>query len=129
MYKAFNKTKAIRKYTEDLTLHTVVTSCILGRKKTYIYVVGAKIVTPRVKQIDTPICFLQKQFGNFIFDQKKKYSDMLDYMCTKPCSGPIISQRIKYMTGFRLYPTSDAKHYQLMRLHEFAVNNVLLWDV
>ena len=26
------------------------------------------------------------------------------------------------MTGFRLYPTSDAEHYQLMILNEFIVN-------
>ena len=30
---------------------------------------------------------------------------------TKPYSGPIISQSAKWMTGFRLYPTSDAEHY------------------
>ena len=43
-------------------------------------------------------------------------------MCTKPYSGPIISWINKWMTGFRLYPTSDTEHYQLMKLHEFIVD-------
>ena len=44
-------------------------------------------------------------------------------MCTKPCSGPIISQS-KWMTGLRFYPNSDTEHYQFMRLHEFIVKKM-----
>ena len=47
---------------------------------------------------------------------------MPEDMCNKPCSGPIINQTTKWMTGFRLYPTSDTEHYQLMRLYKFVVN-------
>ena len=47
---------------------------------------------------------------------------MLEDMCTKTCSGPIISQSTKWMTGLRFYPTSDTEHYQLMRLYDFFVN-------
>ena len=43
-------------------------------------------------------------------------------MCTKPFSGPIFSQITKWMTGFKLYTTSDIEHYQLMILHEFVMN-------
>ena len=35
-------------------------------------------------------------------------------ICTKPCSGPIISRSNKWMTGFRFYPTSETEHYQFM---------------
>ena len=47
---------------------------------------------------------------------------MPEDMCTKICSGPIISQSNKWMNGFILYPTSDIEHYQLMGLNEFVVN-------
>ena len=52
----------------------------------------------------------------------EKYSVMYPDMCTKPCSGPIISRITKYMTDIRLYPTSDSEHYQLMMLYDFVVN-------
>ena len=40
-----------------------------------------------------------------------KYSVIPAYMCTKPCSVPIISWSTKWMTGFRFYLTSDTEHY------------------
>ena len=42
-------------------------------------------------------------------------------MCIKPCSGPIISQGNKWMTGFRSYTTSETEHYQFKRLHKYIV--------
>ena len=45
-------------------------------------------------------------------------------MCMKPCSGPIISQSTKYMTGFRFYPTSEIEQYQFMILHNFIVKEM-----
>ena len=87
-----------------------------------IYVVEAKTVTPRVKHIDIPVCFLLDQFDNGLFLPKyEKSSVMPAYMCTKTCLGPIISQSTKWMTRFRLYPTSETQHYKLTRLHEFIV--------
>ena len=47
---------------------------------------------------------------------------MLEDMCIKPCSGPIISQGNKWTTGFIFYPTSDTEHYHLVILHEFVVD-------
>ena len=76
---------------EALSLHTgaptvhweYITSCIS--------VVGSKIVTPRVKQMDIPVCFLQEQFDNGIFVPKyEKSSVTTEDMCTKSCSGPMI---------------------------------------
>ena len=84
--------------------------------------VEAKRVTPRVKHIDIPVCFLQKQFDNGLFLPKYENSSVItEDMCTKPCSGTIISRSTKCMTGLRFYPTSDTEHYQLMRLHELIV--------
>ena len=80
-------------------------------KKRCIYVVEAEIVTPRVKHIDIPVCFLQEKIDNCIFVPKyDKSSVMTADMCTKPCSGPIISRSTEWMTGFRLYPTSDTEN-------------------
>ena len=82
------------------------------------FLLKQKIVTPRVKHIDIPVCFLQEQFYNGLFLPKyEKSSFMPAYMCTKQCSGPIISRSTKSMTGFIFYPTSETEHYQFMILH------------
>ena len=87
-----------------------------------IYVVEAKRVTPKVKHIDIPVCFLQQQFyKGFFIPKYEKSSVMLEDMCIKPCSGPIISRINKLMTGFRFYPTGETEHNQFMRLHKFIV--------
>ena len=107
--------EALALYTGAPTVHWEDnTSCIS--------VVEDEKVTPRVKHIDIPVCFLQEQFDNGLFLPKyEKSSVMTADMCTKPCSGSIISRVTKWMTGFRFYPTSEIEHYQFMRLHEFIV--------
>ena len=93
MYKAVKKTKAIRRYMEASELHTGAPKVQWEFKKSLISVVESKIVTPRVKHIYVTIYFLQKQFDNGLFIPKyENYSVMTEYVCTKPCSGPIISQ-------------------------------------
>ena len=83
------------------------------------------MVTPRVKHIDIPVCFLQEKFDNGIFIPKYEKSSVMPVdMCTKPSSGTIIIWSTKWMTGFRLYPTSETENYQLMRLHECIVNEM-----
>ena len=122
MYKAVKKNKVIQRYMEDLALHTGAPTVNWEDNTSCISVVEAKIVTPRVKPIDIPVCFLLEQFGNDLFLPKyEKSSVMLADMCTKPCQGPIISRSTKWMTGFRLYPTSEIEHYQFTILHEFIV--------
>ena len=107
---------------ESLSLHTGATTVQWEYNTSCISVVEAKIVTPRVKHIDIPVYFLPEQFDNGIFLPKyEKSSVMPSDMCTKPCSGPIISRSTKWMTGFRLYPTSETEHYQFTILHEFIV--------
>ena len=117
------KTKVIRRHTEASSLHTGAPTVHWEDKIIYIYVVEAKILTPRVKPIDIPVYFLQEQFGNDLFLPKdEKYSFVPADMCTKPCLGPIISRSNKRITGFRFYPTSDTEHYELMRFNEYIVN-------
>ena len=94
----------------------------IGKTTEFVFVVKAKRVTPRVKHIDIPVCFLIDKFDNNLFLPKYENSSVMQvYMCTKPFSGPIISRSTKWMTGFRFYPTSEIEHYQIMRLHEFIM--------
>ena len=67
MYKAVRKTKAIRRYMEALALHTGTPTVHWEDNTSCISVVGAKIVTPKVKHIDIPVCFIQEQFDNDLF--------------------------------------------------------------
>ena len=101
---------------EALALHTGAPTVHWEENTSCIYFVKDKIVTPRVKHIDIPVCFLQEQFDN------DNSSVILSDMCTKPCAGPIIIRIAKWITGFRLYPNSDTEHYHIMRLHEFVVD-------
>ena len=103
---------------EAIELHTGAPIVHWEYNTSRIYVVEAKRVPPRVKHIDITVCFLQEQFDNGLFLPKyEKSSVMPADMCTKPCSGPIISRSTKWMTGFRLYPNSETEHYQFIRLH------------
>ena len=81
--------EALALYTGAPTVHWEDnTSCIS--------VVEAKRVTPQVKHIDIPVCFLQEQFDNGLFLPKYENSSVMTAdMCTKPCSGPIISRSTK----------------------------------
>ena len=58
MYEAVKKNKVIRRYTEALELHTGSHTVHWEDNTSRIYAVEAKIVTPRVKHIDIPVCFL-----------------------------------------------------------------------
>ena len=117
MYKA-TQNKVIQRYMEALALHTGAPTVHWEDNINCIYFVESKRVTPRVKHIDINVCFLQEKFDNGLFIPKyEKSSVLLADMCTKPCSGPIISWSTKFMTGFSLYPTSDTEHYQPMILY------------
>ena len=108
---------------EALVLHNGAPTVHWDDNTSCISVVEAKIVTPRVKHIDIPVYFLQDQFDNGLFIPKYgKSSVMPADMCTKPCSGPIISWSTKWMTGFIFYITSDTEHYQFMIVQKNIVN-------
>ena len=44
---------------EDLEIYTGAPTVHWEDNTSFIYVVDAKLVTPRVKKIDIPVCFLQ----------------------------------------------------------------------
>ena len=103
---------------EVLALHTGTTTVNWEYNTSCIYVVESKRVTPLVKHIDIPVCFLPEHFDNGLFLPKYENSSVMPAdMCTKPCSGPIISRITKWMTGLRFYPTSETEQYQFMILH------------
>ena len=101
-----------------LPLHTGALPVNWDDKKRCISVVEAKIVTTTVKHIDIPVYFIQYIFDNGLFISKYDNSSIvLADMCTKPCSGPIISRSTKWITELRLYPTMNTEQYQLIILH------------
>ena len=122
MYKDAKKTEFLRRYMKVLSLHTGAHTVQWEYNTCFIAVVGAKRVTPRLKHIYIPVCYVQEQFDNVLFLQKYDNSIVMPSdVCTKPCSGPIIIRSTKWMTGFGFYPTSETEHYKFMRLHEFIV--------
>ena len=71
---------------QALSLHTGAPTVHWEYNTSCIYVVEAKRLTPRVKHIDIPVCFLLEQIDNGIFIPKyEKSSFMPEDMCTKPC--------------------------------------------
>ena len=70
MYKAVNKTKAIRRYMEALALHNGAPKVHWGYNTICISVVEVKRVTPIVKHIDITVCFLLEKFNNGLFVPK-----------------------------------------------------------
>ena len=78
---------------KDLALHTGAPTVNWENNTSCISVVESKRITPIVKRVDIPVCFLQEQFDNGIFVPKyENYSVMPEDMCTKPDSGPFVSQ-------------------------------------
>ena len=62
MYKSVKKTKVIRRYMESLALHNGAPIVHWEDNTCFIFVFESKIVTPGVKHIDIPVCFLQEIF-------------------------------------------------------------------
>ena len=81
MYKSVRKTKVIRRYMEALEIHTGVPTVYCEDNASFIYVVEAQRVTPRVKHIDIPVCFLQEQFDNGPFFQNMRNLVSCRHMC------------------------------------------------
>ena len=127
MYKDVKETKFIRRYLEALALYTGAPTVHWEDNTSCISFVEAKIVTPIVKHIDIPVCFLQEKFDNGLFLPKyEKSSVMPSDMCTKPRSGPTISRSTKWMTGFRFYTTSEIEHYKFIY---FTMNSCNLMNL
>ena len=76
---------------EALAPHTVAPKVHLEDNTSCLYAVEGKRGTPRAKHIEIPVCFLPEQYENGIFVPKYDKSNIMLDICTKPCSGPIIS--------------------------------------
>ena len=86
-----------------LELHTGAPTVHWEDNTSCIHIVESKRFTPRVKHIYIPVYFLQEQFDYFFYVPKYYNSSVITAdTCTKPWSGPIISQVTKCTTGFRL---------------------------
>ena len=71
---------------ETLALHTGAPTVHWEDKTNCISIVETKIVTPRVKHIDIPVCFLLEQFYNGLFLPKYDNSSAIPSdMYTKLC--------------------------------------------
>ena len=107
---------------EALSLHTGAHTVHWEYNTSCISAVKAQIITPIIKHVDIPVYFLLEKFYNGLYIPKYDNSSVMpEDVCTKPCSGPIISWSTKWMTGFILYPNSGTEHYQFMILNEFIV--------
>ena len=84
MYKDVKKTKVIRRYMEALALHTGSPTVHWEYNTIFISVFEYKIVTPRVKHINVPVCFLPEKIDNGLFIKKYEKSSVIPAgMCTK----------------------------------------------
>ena len=93
---------------EAVSLHTGTPKVHWEDNTTCNSFVEATRVTNIVKHIYITVCLIKEQNHNGIFVPKyENYSGMPEYMCTKPCSCPIISSSTKWITGFIFYPTID----------------------
>ena len=94
---------------EALSLHTGAAAENWDDNTSFISVVEDKRVAHRFKHIiDIPVYLIQEQFDNGLFLLKyENFSFMPADMCTKPCSGLIISRSTEWMTGFRFYSSSE----------------------
>ena len=116
MYNSVKKNKLTWRYIGALALHTSAPTVHWEYNTIFIYVVDARTFTRRFKQIYIPFLFLREIFDNGLFVQKYDKSSVVpEDMCTKPCSGPIISRGNKCMAWLRIYPTGGTENYQLMR--------------
>ena len=64
MYKYVSNNKVVWSYMDFLVIDNGELTLYWENNTSYISVFAAKRVTPRVKNIDIPVCFLQKQYGN-----------------------------------------------------------------
>ena len=66
---------------ESLALHNIEQTVNWEDNTSCIYVFETKRVTPRVKHMGIPVCFILEQFDNGIFVPKcEKSSDMIEDM-------------------------------------------------
>ena len=67
MYTAVKKIKVLKRYMESLALRNSAPTVHWEDNTSFISIVEAKRVTPRVKNMVIPLCFVQEKFDNGLF--------------------------------------------------------------
>ena len=79
-------------------------------------------LTPNIKHVDVPICYLHELFLNGIFhvhyvDTAKNCADII----SKPHGGILLIQKLLWMVGARFYPPIDSTHFELLELGKYKI--------
>ena len=75
-------------------------------------IVNAGRLTPRVKHIDIPLCFIHDHHKQGSFDVKRCHTTlMLADGLNKALAGPVIKRHSDQYTGKRFYPKKDSPHH------------------
>ena len=78
-------------------------------------IVNAGRLTPRVKHIDIPLCFIHDHHRQGSFDVKRCHTTlMLADGLNKALAGPVLKRHSDHYTGKRFYPKKDSPHYNAM---------------
>ena len=67
LYESVNNTKYFQYHMESLFLHTVSPTVHWEDNTSFISLVKSNIVTPIIKHINIPVCFLQDQYYNVLY--------------------------------------------------------------
>ena len=79
-------------------------------------------LTPNIKHVDVPICYLHELYLNGVFhpnyvDTSKNCADLN----SKPHGGILLMQKLLWMVGERFYPPRDSSHYKLLELDKYKI--------
>ena len=78
-------------------------------------IVHAGRLTPRVKHIDIPLCFIHDHHKQGSFDVKRCHTTlMLADGLNKALAGPVIKRHSDQYTGKRFYPKKDSPHHNAL---------------
>ena len=79
-------------------------------------------LTPNIKHVDVPICYLHELYLNGIFhapyvDSAKNCADLN----SKPHGGILLLQKVLWMVGARFYPPVGSEHFKLLELQNYKI--------
>ena len=78
-------------------------------------IVNAGRLTPRVKHIDIPLCFIHDHHKQGSFDVKRCHTTlMLADGLNKALAGPVIKRHSDHYTGKRFYPKQNSPHHNAL---------------
>jgi len=81
-------------------------------------IVNAGRLTPRVKHIDIPLCFIHDHHKQGSFDVKRCHTTlMLADGLNKALAGPVIKRHSDHYTGKRFYPKQNSPHHNALQAY------------